>query len=250
MGRPRVAIVGSRKMSAYGEQVTKRLTGELARAGVVIVSGLALGVDAAAHKATLDAGGITIAVLPTSVENIYPASHHGLAERIVEGGGTLISEYASNSPVYMVNFMARNRIISGLSDVVVITEAALKSGSLHTARFALDHGKTVMAVPGNITSPTSQGCNNLIKSGAIPVTGADDVLFAMGFKPVKSKAPQIFRGGELEQKLLELIAGGATSQEALALASGRDSTEVISALTLLEVSGHIRPQGAGSWTLS
>jgi DNA processing protein len=167
--RPKVAIVGSRRISPYGRAVTEKLAGELARAGVVIISGLAYGVDITAHNAALAARGITVAVLPSSLEEIYPPAHRNIARQISEKG-TLISEYPVGAISFRSNFIARNRLVSGLADVLIITEAALKSGSLHTARFALEQGKTVMAVPGNITSPTSEGCNNLIKSGAAPIT--------------------------------------------------------------------------------
>jgi len=250
LNHPKIAIVGSRKMTGYGEQTTAQFASELASAGGVIISGLAIGVDAKAHEAALEAGGITVAILPTSLDSIYPASHRGLAEKIVLSGGTIISEYRSESEVYLSNFVARNRIVSGLADVLLITEAAAKSGSLHTARFALEQGKTVMAVPGNITSPSSQGCNNLIKSGALPVTQVEDVMFALNIKPAKNKIAKNFRGSDLEQKLLELIASGIRSQEELALASSFAGAEVSSALTMLEISGYIRPEGAGNWSLA
>src|SRR5581483_6362118 len=181
-GRPKVGVVGSRKITPYGRAVTQKMVGELARTGIVIISGLAYGVDACAHRAALDAGGLAVAVLPTSVNEIYPAAHRDLANQIVHTGGTLISEYPDGTPSYPINFVARNRIIAGLADALLITEAALRSGSLHTARFALEQGKTVMAVPGNITSPISEGCNNLIKSGAIPITDVEDIFFAMKIK--------------------------------------------------------------------
>lgn len=249
LDRPRVAIVGSRKMTSYGEYVTKQLAHDLASTGIVIISGLAMGVDAAAHRATINAGGLAVAVLPTSLDNIYPAAHRGLAEQIIDRGGTLLCEYRSGDDIYTTNFVARNRIVSGLADIVLITEAALKSGSLHTARFAIDQGKTVMVVPGNITNPSSEGCNNLIKSGAVPVTHSDDVMFALGIRKPKTKKPRVFRGGKLEQQLLELIASGVNSQEDLALSSRRDGAEVISALTMLEISGYIRPEGVGNWSI-
>src|SRR5688572_8235522 len=146
--RPAVAIVGSRKVTSYGRAVTAQLAGELARAGVVIISGLAIGVDAIAHRAALDNHGLTIAVLPSSLDHIYPASHYALAQEIVDKGGALISEYPEGAAIaYKGNFIARNRIVSGLSDAVLITEAAEKSGTLHTADFALQQGKDVLAVP-------------------------------------------------------------------------------------------------------
>ncbi len=247
---PKVAIVGSRKATGYGLDVTHQLATELARSGVVIISGLAFGIDAAAHQAALEAGGLTVAVLPTSLDKIYPAANQQLATRIIDSGGTLLSEYTSNSEIYKTNFVARNRLVSGLADILLITEAVFNSGSLHTARFALEQGKTVMTVPGNITSPSSEGCNNLIKSGAVPVTCSEDVLFILGINPTKSKVRRIFQGTSEQQLLFELITQGVYGQEELALASRLDSSAVNSALTMLEINGYIRPQGGGLWKVA
>lgn len=244
--RPRVAIVGSRKATSYGLAVTKELAEGLARSGIVIISGLALGIDATAHKAALSAGGTTVAVLPTPLNQIYPASHLNLARQILDQGGTLISEYGPSDPVYQSNFRDRNRIISALADIVLVTEAALKSGSLITARFGLEQGKTVMAVPGNINSPASEGSNNLIKSGALPVTNTDDIFFALGLTPKKTKKV-IFRGSEQEEIIYTLIVGGINNQEELALRAGLNGAETASILTTLELAGHIRAGGAGHW---
>ncbi len=247
LGRPRLAVVGSRKASPYGREVTKRLAGELAEQGIVIISGLALGVDSIAHQAALDSQGLTAAVLPTSLDTIYPASHVGLAKRIIDSGGTLISEYPPASIAFKQNFIARNRIVSGLANGLLITEAAAASGSLHTARFALDQGKIVMAVPGNITSPGSEGTNSLIKSGALPVTSAEDIFFALNIKPGKKQDVRPFRGSPKEKRVLELIIGGTGSQEELATSLGIDGAELGSILTILEINGYIRPAGGGFW---
>lgn len=243
---PKIGIVGSRKMSAYGKSVTEELAGGLARAGAVVISGLAYGVDITAHQAALAARGITIAVLPSGLDNVYPAAHQNFARQIIERG-TLITEYPAGSSSYPGNFIARNRIISGLSDVLLITEAALKSGSLHTARFALEQGKTVMAVPGNISSPASEGCNNLIKSGAVPVTSIEDVLFALKIKPAGSKRPNRSFGSTQEKIVFGLIKDGVNGQEQIAQAAGMDISIIATTLTMLELGGHIRPAGAGSW---
>jgi len=249
LSRPRVAIVGSRKASAYGQSVTQKLGMELVRIGVVIISGLALGIDSIAHRGALEAGGTTVAVLPTPLDTIYPPSHNQLARQIVQRGGTLISEYSSGSISFKANFIARNRIVSGLADILLITEAAAKSGSLHTARFALEQGKTVMAVPGNITSLGSEGCNNLIKSGAQPVTDVEDVIFALGLKLAKTKPNQHFHGSPQEKTLLNLIADGQRNQDELAASAGLEPAELNHALTMLEISGYIRPGGGGHWLL-
>lgn len=245
---PKLAVVGSRKMSTYGKSVTTSLATEAARAGITIISGLSYGVDAVAHQAGLEAGATCVAVLPTSLNNIYPSAHRQLAERIVNKG-TLLSEYGTEDAVYQVNFVARNRLISALSDAVLITEAAVRSGSLATANFALEQGKTVMAVPGNITSAGSEGCNNLIKSGAIPVTSASDIFMAMGIKSAKVKKI-IFRGTPQEEALYKLITAGISDQDSLALECRLAGPELSNALTGLELGGYIRPAGAGNWIVS
>lgn len=248
LAKPKVAIVGSRRVTPYGRTITNRIAGELARQGVVIISGLAYGVDIAAHQAALGANGLTVAVLGTSLDNIYPAAHANIAERIMLRG-TVISEYPPSTPGFQSNFIARNRIVSGLCDVLLITEAAVNSGSLHTARFALEQGKTVMAVPGNITSPMSEGANNLIKSGAVPVTSADDVLFALKLTPASTRKTS-FKGSEAERRILECISLGVTDQEELSAGAGLSGAQLASALTMLEIEGHIRAAGAGNWVLA
>jgi DNA processing protein len=249
LDQPRVAIVGSRKATAYGRATTTKLARQLAEAGVVIISGLAYGIDITAHQAALAAGGITVAVLPTGLDQIYPAAHEHIARQITNKG-TLITEYFEASPGFKSNFIARNRIVSGLADVLLITEAAVNSGSLHTAAFALQQGKTVMAVPGNINSPASEGCNNLIKSGALPVTSVDDIFFALKLDPGVKTAKRSVLGGAAEQLVFDFIRDGLNAQEDIALASRLNSAAVANALTMLELSGQIRPAGAGNWVLS
>jgi DNA processing protein len=225
------------------------LAGDLARAGVLIISGLALGVDSIAHKAALDAGGLTLAVLPSPIEQIYPASHQQLAERIVAQGGALVSEYPAGAPLYRLNFVERNRIASGLCDALLITEAAAKSGTLHTANFALEQGKAVLAVPGNITSPTSVGTNNLIKTGATPVTSADDVLQALGLETGKAAKPIPKGETPNEQLLIDLLADGISDGAELLARSTLGVVHFNQALTMLEIRGHIRALGANRWAL-
>ncbi|MBX4190903.1 DNA-processing protein DprA [Candidatus Saccharibacteria bacterium] len=250
LNQPKVAIVGSRKFSPYGKHVTERLVTDLARAGVVIISGLAYGIDITAHKTALATGGTAVAVLPSSLDQIYPAAHFSIASQITKQG-SLITEYPPGSGIaYKSNFIARNRIISGLADAVLIPEAALKSGSLHTARFALEQGKTVMAVPGNITSPGSEGCNNLIKSGALPATSVEDIFFALKIQPSKAEARIKFTGTEIETAIYKLIMDGVKDQEDLITATAIDSPTLSSTLTMLEISGHIRPTGGGSWVIA
>jgi DNA processing protein len=246
--RPKVAIVGARKFSAYGKAVTERLATDLARAGVVIISGLAYGIDITAHRAVLATNGTTVAVLPTGIDAIYPVAHIHAARQIADKG-TLISEYPPGSVSFRSNFIARNRIVSGLCDVLLITEAAVNSGSLHTARFALEQGRTVMAVPGNINSPSSEGCNNLIKSGAIPVTDVKDIFFALKLNP-KTVKEQAFTGSEQEKMIYNFIKVGIGAQEELVEAAKMDGPALASVLTMLEISGYVRPAGGGNWVIA
>lgn len=247
MPRPKIAIVGSRKVSAYGRTVTEKLAAEVAAAGVVVISGLAYGVDAIAHQSALNVKGCTVAVMAGGLDRVYPAAHYNLAQQIVARGGCLITEYPVGALVYRTNFIARNRLVSGLADGLLITEAANRSGTLSTARFALEQGKTVMAVPGNINSPTSVGCNNLIKSGALPITSSGDILFALNVAP-QQKTAKVLRGTPEEETIFELISKGITSQEDIAQLSNLEASAVNLSLTSLEIEGYIRPQGNGRWT--
>lgn len=247
MSKPRLAVVGSRKVTPYGRAVTEALVRELVQAGVVIVSGLAIGVDAIAHQTALEAGGLTMAILAGGLDRLHPASHYRLAHDIMRGGA-LVSEYAVGIPSYKHHFIARNRLVSALSDAVLITEAAEKSGTLHTARFALEQGKDVLAVPGNITSPTSAGTNNLLKSGATPVTGAADVLHVLGVQPPpvrllpKGDTPE-------EQIIIDLIASGEQDGSTLLVRSQLDVVHFNQTLTLLEITGKIRSLGGNQWNI-
>jgi len=247
--RPRVAIVGSRSMTAYGDQVTSTIARELAERGVVIISGLALGVDATAQKAAVQAGGLAIAVLPSPLENIVPSTNRRLAQQILDGGGALVSEYAPGDVAYKQNFVARNRLMSGLADVVLITEAALKSGSLHTARFAQEQGKTVMALPGNVTSPASEGANNLLRQGASLVTSYSDVLHELNLKDHHLKLRAVKGRTQHEQLLLDLMLKGVNRGEVLLERSGLSISEFNRALVMLEMSNKIRPLGGNQWVL-
>ena len=217
--------------------------------GVRVGSLLALGIDSVAHRTTLEENGLTIAVLPTSLDKIYPSSHAGLARQIVDNGGTLISEYPVGQQALKFQFTARNRIVSGLADVVLITEAAVDSGTMTTARYALDQGKTVMVVPGNITSPSSEGCNNLIKSGALPVTEVSDILFALQLDPGK-QTKRAFHGSDAEANVFRLIEQGITDQDELAEVTKLSGAELASLLSMLEINGYIRPAGNGRWLAS
>ena len=178
---PCVAVVGARAATVYGLEVARRLAGALARAGVVVVSGLARGIDAAAHEAALEAGGRTVAFLACGPDRVYPAAHRRLAARIRERGA-LVSELPPGAPPRKIHFPLRNRLISGLSRAVVVVEARTRSGSLVTARHALDQGIEVLAVPGPVTAATSEGTNALLRDGAAPALSARDVLCAAGLE--------------------------------------------------------------------
>jgi DNA processing protein len=247
--RPRLAIVGSRSVTAYGRHVTEQLAGKLAEQGIVIISGLALGVDAIAHRAALDAGGLALAVLPSSVDKIYPVTNISLAEEILAKGGALVSEYGTDEYAFKQNFIARNRLVAGLAQAVLITEAAEKSGSLHTARFALEQGKDVLAVPGNITVPTSVGTNNLIKAGATPITSYSDVLHALGLRGHATSAREVRGRNRHEQIVLDLLLKGVSDGEQLLKQSGLDPSQFNQVLTMLELGGKIRPLSANQWSL-
>ncbi len=247
--RPRVAIVGSRNISPYGKQVTTTLARELAEQGVVIISGLALGVDCTAHRAALDAGGLAIAVLPSPLDDIAPSANKRLGQEIIDKGGALVSEYKSGIHPVKQYFIARNRIVSGLADLVLITEAAEKSGSLHTANFALKQGKDVLTVPGNITSSGSVGTNNLIKTGATPVTSYLDVMHALGFSEHQTTVRNVKGRNAHEQTVLDLLLQGNTDGDELLSLSKLSISEFNQVLTMLEIGGKIRPLGANHWAL-
>ncbi len=247
LARPRLAVVGSRRVTAYGRQVTTELVSRLAEQGIVIISGLAIGVDALAHQAALEAGGLTIAVLPSDVDTPYPATNRRLSQQIVEQGGVLVSEYEPGVMNFRTNFIARNRLVAGLSQAVLITEAAEKSGSLHTARFALEQGKDVLAVPGNINTPTSVGANNLIKAGATLVTSSRDVLHALKLEDHQTTAREVRGRNAHEQSVLDLMLQGVNDGDELLAESGLATAEFNQVLTMLEIGGKIRPLGANHW---
>jgi DNA processing protein len=247
--KPMLAIVGSRKVSVYGRAVTEQLARGAAARGIVIVSGLALGVDSIAHAAALEVGGATIAVLPSGLEHIYPTTHTGLARQIIKQGGALLTEYPPHTTAaFKGNFIARNRLIAGLASVVLVTEAAEKSGSLHTANFALEQGKEVLAVPGPINSPLSAGCNSLIKTGAQMVTSVDDIL--QHYK--LSDSPHDVRVGganQAESAILQLIQNGIHDIDDLQQQSLLSADEFQRTLSMLEITGQITAIGGGKFTL-
>lgn len=247
--QPTVAIVGSRKPTSYGKEVTYQLAYDLAKKGIIIVSGLAFGVDAIAHRATLEAGGTTIGVLAGGLDDIYPASNRDLAKQIIDKGGAIISEYEPGVETREFRLLERNRIVSGLSDAVIVTEAAARSGTLSTVMHALEQGREVFVVPGNITSPLSVGCNNLIKQGAHPITCAEDVLEVIAPDMLRSQSVLALGNNPLETKIIELLQSGIRDGEDLQIQSEADASEFSIALTTMEISGTIRALGGNQWTL-
>ena len=246
---PTIAIVGTRKPTAYGKEVTTTLAGDLARRGMIIISGMALGVDALAHRAALEAGGTTIAVQANGLGKLYPATNRQLGEDIVAKGGAIISEYEPDVLPRDFQFLERNRIVSGLSDAVLITEASARSGTLNTARHALEQGKDVFVVPGNITSPLSAGCNLLLKQGAIPVTSAEDILEAVAPALLTAQTQLALGDNPLQTKIIQHLVNGVRDGDELQAKVGVDPGEFATELTMMEINGTVRSLGANQWTL-
>jgi DNA processing protein len=230
---PAVAIVGARSCSPYGGQVARDLGRELVAAGVVVVSGLARGIDGEAHRGALTAGGRTVAVLGCGIDRDYPRSHADLARRIRETGA-VVSEYPVGVEPAPWRFPARNRIIAGLCLATVVVEARERSGALITADFALELGRDVFAVPGEITSALSAGTNDLLRQGAAPLLSAGDVLRALGLEPEPPKPPPV---SDAAAVVLSLLADAAVDADALGRLAKRPSAEVAAALVELELAG-------------
>lgn len=247
--RPTLAIVGTRRPTRYGTEVTERFAYELASKGVIIVSGLALGVDALAHRSALDAHGTTLAVLANALPEISPRTNRELGERIIREGGVVLSEMNEDEPMGKWSFLYRNRIVSGLSDAILITEAGARSGTLNTAAHALAQGKEVFVIPGNITSPLSAGCNNLLKQGAIPVTSPDDILEIIAPELLTSQGSLALGSNELETGIIQLIQSGMRDGDDIQSSLKIDASELAGALTMLELTGTVRSLGANQWTL-
>ena len=234
LARPAVAIVGARSCSSYGAQVARGLARELAAVGVVVVSGLARGIDGEAHRGALAGGGITVAVLGCGIDRDYPRSHAELARRIAEEG-LVVSEYPPGVEPAPWRFPARNRIIAGLARATVVVEARERSGALITADFALELGRDVFAVPGEITAALSAGTNDLLRQGAAPLLSADDILGALGLE----RAPPA-RAASLSpaaQAVTAVLRDGAQGTDELVRAVGLGSAEVAAALVELELAG-------------
>ena len=252
LDKPRIAIVGSRKVSGYGKEVTHTLAYDLAQQGVVIISGLALGIDAIAHQAALDAGGFTIAVLPRGVDKIYPSSNNELGKRIIAAGGILLSEHErAETQIYKPDFLHRNRLIAGLADAVIVTEASERSGSLNTARHAKQQGRRLYAVPGNITSSLSNGTNQLIASGDAPaLISSQQILKDLGLSGQTRNPAKPQGATAAEQTIIDLIYTGTHDAGELLAASGLPAPTFNQTLTMLELQGLIRSLGNNQWALA
>lgn len=240
---PMVSIVGSRRISDYGATVCHSIAKELSEAGVVVVSGLAMGVDAIAHKAAIEGGGETVAVLGTGVDVCYPVVNTNLYNEIKEKG-CLLSEFPLGTTPFKANFPYRNRIIAGLSRATVVIEAAEKSGSLITANKAIENSRIVMAVPGNITSKLSKGCNDLIRKGCTPVTCTQDIIEDLGIKIVKKQLKksekELIPLAQDEKMLYDCISYEPITADELVEKLSMDTREVTCLLTMLELKGCIR----------
>lgn len=246
---PQLAIVGSRKGTHYGLETAYRFAGNLAGLGFTVTSGLAAGIDGAAHRGALDAGGQTVAVFGCGIERTYPKRHQKLAEKIVQRGA-LISEFPIGSPPRPYHFPRRNRIISGLSCGTLVIEAAARSGSISTAMHALEQGREVFAVPGSIRNPMAAGCHRLLKQGATLVDEIEDVVVQLPFalkpvrKPKMGGSPAPSREFESmtkeEQRLLDACGYDAATFDDIVRRSGLTATEVSSILSALEVRGVVR----------
>ncbi len=258
LARPQVAIVGSRAATAAGREVAFDFAAQLAAHGFAITSGLAAGIDAAAHRGALAAGGITIAVCGTGLDRVYPAEHRELADRIA-AAGSLVSEFPTATPPAAHNFPQRNRLMSGLSRGVLVIEAASRSGSLITARLAGEQGREVMAVPGSIHNPLARGCHRLIKDGAALVETVDDVLAALGesgFESTTNSASEggLFAknpGGTLDsdaEMLLNALGFEPTGLDRLVERTGLAARSVISKLQLLELEGRVESLAGGQYS--
>ncbi|PIT94113.1 DNA-protecting protein DprA [Candidatus Falkowbacteria bacterium CG10_big_fil_rev_8_21_14_0_10_43_11] len=249
-----LAVVGSRKYTSYGQQTAQSLVSQLAQAGLVIVSGLAIGIDALAHSACLQANGKTIAVLGAGLDrqNIYPATNRYLAEKILARGGLLLSEYAPGTPPLEFHFPQRNRIISGISLGTLVIEAAVSSGALITAQSALEQNREVFAVPGSVFNPNSAGTNNLIKTGAKAVTCASEIIETLSLENIASfvQNQKAIPATPAEQRLISVLNHEPTHINALTRLAKLDTASINATLLTMELKGYVRNLGGGNYVLA
>lgn len=239
-----VGIVGTRRMSPYGQQVAEELARFLAANGVTVVSGLARGIDSVAHQAALEAGGRTIAVLGSGVDQIYPAENRGLAARM-QSQGAVISDYAPGTPPEGSNFPPRNRIIAGLSIAIVVIEAGKRSGANITAQFAIEQGKEVFAVPGNIYSPQSVGTNKLIQDGAHPLLKPEDLLDVLNLTLVTEhqQARMVLPENATEAAIFGVLSHDPLHVDQIGIQANLPIEEISATLALMELKGMVRQVG-------
>lgn len=249
LGRPCVAVVGSRKPTPYGKEITERFVAELSSSGVVILSGLAFGIDGLAHKSALKAGGTTVAVLPSGLETIYPTSHQMLAADI-QKTGALLSTYPPLHQPHKHDFLNRNRLIVALCDAVIITEAAERSGSLNTARHAQVLAVPVYAVPGRVNDPMSKGTNLLIASGHAEILlSPSQILKQLSVDTTTLLKNTVLNLTEPAASIFNLVNQGIGRLFDLQLHSQLQSSQLLSTLTELELIGLIRQDSLGLWTI-
>jgi DNA processing protein len=244
LAKPRVAIVGTRDSTAYGERVTRSLTRTLVRAGVTVISGMARGIDGAAHRTALEEGGNTVAVLGTGIDVPYPVGHRQLHRSIAERG-LVVSENPPGMKAHQGAFPKRNRIIAALAPVTIVIEAGFRSGALNTASQALELGRIVAAVPGPIDSEQSRGSNQLLRDGAVLIAAADDALALLGVslpKDANLAAPVL---PETEQKVWDALVGGLIEMDSLPCGTGLSMAECLAAVTSLEILGLVECSLAG-----
>jgi len=252
-----IAMVGSRNPSPGGQQTAFELSSELAKVGLTITSGLALGIDACCHRGALAASGNTIAVLGNGLDQMYPMRHKDLATEIVAKNGAVISEFCIGTKPVKENFPRRNRVISGLAVGTVVVEAAIKSGSLITARYAADQGRDVFAIPGSIYNPNARGCHALIKEGAKLVEAADDIVEEIGFSSVARRMQVDVRQGNLttdaelkqgQDMVIKALGYEPTSVDALVQRTGLTADVVSSILMEMEIEGFVTSMSGGLFT--
>jgi DNA processing protein len=257
LAMPQIAIVGSRAATAAGRETAFEFAGALAAAGLAVTSGLAIGIDAAAHRGALAAGGITIAVCGTGLDRVYPAQNEPLAAAIA-AQGALVSEFPPGTPPLALNFPQRNRLMSGLSRGVLVIEAAARSGSLITARLAGEQGRDVLAVPGSIHNALARGCHRLIKEGAALIETPDDVLAALGFSPVALPAKNVSGAPDVAENapdrldsgaemLLNALGFGPADLDRLVERTGLAAHAVVSTLQMLELAGRVESLTGGRY---
>lgn len=239
-----VAVVGTRRVTAYGRQITEELAAFLAANGITVISGLARGVDGIAHQTALKAGGRTIGVLGSGVDKIYPPEHRALAEKMIERGA-IISDYAPGTPPDASNFPPRNRIVSGLSLAVVVIEAGETSGALITAEFAAEQGREVFAVPGSILAPQSKGTNKLIQRGALPLLSVEDLMQALDLTRMgeQKAARKIIPADETEARLMNVLGNEPLHVDEIRSKAELPIEKVSATLALMELKGMVRQVG-------